>query len=101
MGVFGRQDKMARKRHSAEQIINKLREAEVHLGQGMSVPEVSRKLGVTEQTYYRWRKEYGGLKTDQARKLKDLEKENARLKKLVADLSLDKAMLQEVASGNF
>jgi len=67
----------------------------------MSVPEVSRKLGVTEQTYYRWRKEYGGLKTDQARKLKDLEKENARLKKLVADLSLDKAMLQEVASGNF
>ena len=90
---------MARKGHSAEQIINKLREAEVHLGQGMSVAEVSRKLGVTEQTYYRWRKEYGGLKTDQARKLKDLEKENARLKKLVADLSLDKAMLQEVASG--
>ena len=101
MGVFGRQDKMARKRHSAEQIINKLREAEVHLGQGMSVPEVSRKLSITEQTYYRWRKEYGGLKTDQARKLKDLEKENARLKKLVADLSLDKAMLQEVAQGNF
>ena len=92
---------MARKRHSAEQIINKLRKAEVHLGQGMSVPEVSRQLGVTEQTYYRWRKEYGGLKTDQARKLKDLEKENARLKKLVADLSLDKAMLQEVAQGNF
>ncbi len=90
---------MARKRHSAEQIINKLREAEVHLGQGLSVPEVSRKLGVTEQTYYRWRKEYGGLKSDHARKLKDLEKENARLKKLVADLSLDKAMLQEVASG--
>ncbi len=92
---------MARKRHSAEQIINKLREAEVHLAQGMSVPEVSRKLGVTEQTYYRWRKEYGGLKTEQAKKLKDLEKENARLKKLVADLSLDKAMLQEVAQGNF
>jgi len=101
MGVFGRQEIMARKRHSAEQIINKLREAEVHLGQGMSVPEVSRKLRVTEQAYYRWRKEYGGLKTDQARKLKDIEKENARLKKLVADLSLDKAMLQEVASGNF
>jgi len=92
---------MARKRHSAEQIINKLREAEVHLGQGMSVPEVSRKLGVTEQTYYRWRKEYGGLKTDQARKLKDLEKENARLKRLLAEAHLDKAMLQEVASGNF
>ncbi len=67
----------------------------------MSVLEVARKLGVTEQTYYRWRKEYGGLKTDQAKKLKDLEKENARLKKLVADLSLDKAMLQEVASGKF
>jgi transposase-like protein len=67
----------------------------------MSVPEVSRKLGVTEQTYYRWRKEYGGIKTDQVRKLKELEKENAQLKKLVADLSLDKAMLQRVASGNF
>jgi transposase len=92
---------MARKRHSTEQIINKLREAEVHLGQGMTVPEVSRKLCVTEQTYYRWRKEYGGIKTDQVRKLKELEKENAQLKKLVADLSLDKAMLQRVASGNF
>jgi len=92
---------MARKRHSAEQIINKLREAEVYLGQGMSVPEVSRKLGVTEQTYYRWRKEYGGLKTDQAKKLKDLEKENARLKRLLAEAHLDKAMLQEIASGNF
>ena len=92
---------MAGKRHSAEQIINKLREAEVLLAEGHSVPEVSRRLGVTVQTYYRWRKEYGGLKADQARKLKDLEKENARLKKLVADLALDKAMLQEVASGNF
>ena len=67
----------------------------------MSVPEVARKLGVTEQTYYRWRKEYGGLKTDQAKKLKDLEKENARLKRLLAEAHLDKAMLQEVASGNF
>ena len=92
---------MAGKRHSAEQIINKLREAEALLAEGHSVPEVSRRLGVTVQTYYRWRKEYGGLKTDQAKKLRDLEKENARLKKLVADLSLDKAMLQEVASGNF
>jgi transposase-like protein len=92
---------MAGKRHSAEQIINKLREAEVLLAEGHSVPEVSRRLGVTVQTYYRWRKEYGGLRTDQARKLKDLEKQNARLKKLVADLALDKAMLQEVASGNF
>jgi putative transposase len=102
MGLIwkGRQG-MAGKRHSAEQIINKLREAEVLLAEGHSVPEVGRRLGVTVQTYYRWRKEYGGLKTDQARKLKDLEKENARLKRLVADLALDKAMLQEVASGNF
>jgi len=92
---------MARIRHSAEQIINKLREAEVLLAQGMKIPEVTRQLGVTAQTYYRWRKEYGGLKTDQAKKLKELERENARLKRLVADLALDKAMLQEVASGNF
>ena len=81
---------MARKRHSAEQIVNKPRETEVHLGQGMSVTEVARKLSVTEQTYYRWRKEYGGLKTDQARKFKGLEKENARLKKLAADLAWTK-----------
>ena len=92
---------MARIRHSAEQIINKLREAEVLLGQGMKVPEVTRQLGVTTQTYYWWRKEYGGLKTDQAKKLKELERENARLKKLLAEAHLDKAMLQEVASGNF
>lgn len=92
---------MARIRHSVEQIIGKLREAEVLLGQGLKVPEVSRRLGVTEQTYYRWRKEYGGLKTDQAKKLKELERENARLKKLLAEAHLDKAMLQEVASGNF
>ncbi|MDP6496180.1 MAG: transposase [Dehalococcoidia bacterium] len=90
---------MARKRHSAEQIINKLREAEVHLAEGMRVELVAKKLGVTVQTYYRWRKEYGGIKTDQVRKLKELEKENARLKKLVADLSLDKAMLQDINSG--
>ena len=84
---------MARKRHSAEQIINKLREAEIYLAEGMRVELVAKKLSVTVQTYYRWRKEYGGLKTDQVRKLKELEKENARLKKLVADLCLDKAML--------
>lgn len=92
---------MARIRHSPEQIIGKLREAEVLLSQGVKVPEVARRLGVTVQTYYRWRKEYGGLKTDQAKRFKELERENARLKKLVADLSLDKAMLQDVASGNF
>ena len=92
---------MARTRHSSEQIIAKLREAEVLLGQGMKMPEVCKRLGVAEQTYYCWRKEYGGLKVNQAKKLKDLEKENARLKKLVADLSLDKQMLEEVARGNF
>ena len=89
---------MARKRHSAEQIINKLREAEIYLAEGMRVELVAKKLSVTVQTYYRWRKEYGGLKTDQVRKLKELEKENARLKKLVADLCLDKAMLQDINS---
>ena len=92
---------MARKRHSAEQISNKLREAEIYLAEGMRVELVAKKLSVTVQTYYRWRKEYGGLKTDQVRKLKELEKENARLKKLVADLCLDKAMLQDINSGNF
>jgi len=92
---------MGRKRHTAEQIVNKLRQAEVELGRGSSVAAVCKLLGVTEPTYYRWRKEYGGLKTDQAKKLKALEKENARLKRLLADAELDKAMLREVASGNF
>jgi putative transposase len=81
--------------------LNKLREAEILLSQGSSIIEASRKIGVTEQTYYRWRKEYGGMRVEQARKLKDLEKENARLKKLVADLSLDNAILKEAARGNF
>lgn len=92
---------MARKTHTAEQIINKLREAEIHINQGMPTTEASRKIGITEQTYYRWRKEYGGLRIEQAKKLKSLEKENARLKKLVADISLDNAILKEVAEGNF
>jgi transposase-like protein len=92
---------MARKRHTAEDIIGKLREAEVGLAQGMVVPEVCRKLGVSEQTYYRWRKEYGGLSRDQAKRLRELEQENARLKKLVADVSLDNAILKEAAQGNF
>ena len=91
---------MVRKNFTPEQIINKLREAEVHINQGISVVEASRKIGVTQQTYYRWRKEYGGLRIEQAKKLKSLEKENARLKKLVADLSLDKAILKEAAEGN-
>ena len=92
---------MARKRFSAEQIITKLREAEVELAKGKAVGQVVRKLGVTEQTYYRWRKEYGGMKVEQARRLKELESENARLKKLVADLSLDKEILKEINSKNF
>ncbi len=92
---------MVRRNFTPEQIINKLREAEIHINQGISISEDSRKIGVTEQTYYRWRKEYGGLRIEQAKKLKHLEKENARLKKLVADLSLDNAILKEAAEGNF
>ena len=92
---------MGRKRFTAEQIINMLREAEVLLNQDSTVGEVCRKLGISEQTYYRWRKDYGGMRVDQARRLKELEKENARLKKLVADLSLDKDILKEAARGNF
>ena len=92
---------MAKKRHTAEQIISKLREAEVLLAKGTKMLQVCRKLGVTEQTYYRWRKEYGGLRTDQARRFKEMERENARLKKLVADLSLDNAILKEAAYPNF
>ena len=90
-----------KKAFTAEQIIAKLREAEVLLSQGHKVGEVSRKLGITEQTYYRWRREYGGMRTEQAKRLKELEKENSRLKKLVADLSLNNAILQEAARGNF
>ena len=92
---------MKKKGFSAEQIIGKLREAEVLLGQGSPVGEVSRKLGVTEQTYYRWRREYGGMRVEQARRLKELEKENGRLKRLVADLTLDIAILKEATRGNF
>jgi len=92
---------MARKRFTPEQIITMLREAEVLLNQSNPVTEVCRKLGISEQTYYRWRKEYGGMRVDQARRLKELEQENTRLKKLVADLSLDNAILKEVNRGNF
>jgi transposase-like protein len=92
---------MVRKTFKPEQIIGKLREAEVPLSQGSTVGEASRKLGVTEQTYYRWRKEYGGMRVEQAKRLKELEKENSRLKKLVADISLDNAILKEAARGNF
>ena len=92
---------MGRKRFSPEQIITMLREAEVLLTQGAPVAEACRKLGVTEQTYYRWRKEYGGMRVEQAKRLKELEKENTRLKKLVANLSLDNAILKEENRGNF
>jgi putative transposase len=92
---------MVRKTYTPEQIINKLREAEIQINQGLSISEASRRLVITEQTYYRWHKEYGGLRIEQAKKLKSLEKENARLKKLVADLSLDNAILKEAAEGNF
>jgi len=86
---------MSRKRFKAEEIVNKLREADVLIAQGRTVAQASKQIGVTEQTYYRWRKEYGGLKTDQAKRLKELERENARLKRLVADAELDKAILRE------
>lgn len=92
---------MAKKRHSAEEVINKLRQADVELGKGNTVAGVCRLLGVTEPTYFRWRKEYGGLRVDQAKRFKELEQENARLKRVVANLALDNAILKEAATGNF
>jgi transposase-like protein len=92
---------MTRRRHTAEQIITKLREAEVGLAQGRSVAQVCKVLEVTEQTYYRWRKEYGGMQVAQAKRLKQLEGENARLRRAVADLTVANQILQEAAEGNF
>ena len=92
---------MAKKHFTAEQIIGILREADVKLSQGRNVGQVSRELGITEQTYYRWRKEYGGMKTVQVKRLKDLERENGRLKKAVAELTLDKLILKEALEGNY
>lgn len=92
---------MPKKRFTVEQIINHLREADVLLAQGETVGGVCRRIGVSEQSYYRWRKEYGGLKVEQARRLKDLEQENARLKRAVAELTLDKLILKEAAEGNW
>jgi transposase-like protein len=92
---------MPRKRYSPEQIIAKLREAEVELAKGQKTGAVCRKLAISEQTYYRWRREYGGLRVDQAKRLKQLERENSRLKKVVADQALDLAILKEVSEGNF
>lgn len=92
---------MGQKRFTSEQIIAKLREAEVEISRGQPVPQACRKIGVTEQTYYRWRKAYGGLRLDQAKRLKELERENGRLKRVVADQALDIAILKEASSGNF
>ena len=92
---------MAKRKHTAEQIIAKLREAEVLLAQGQTAAQASRALGVTEQTYYRWRAEHGGLKVDQAKRMRDLERENVRLRRAVADLTLDKLILKEAAEGNW
>jgi len=92
---------MGKNHYSIEQIIVKLREAELHCNQGKTIAEAVRQIGVTEQTYYRWRKEYGGMTTSDAKRMKELEKENDRLKKLVADLSLDNAILRDVNSKNF
>ena len=89
------------KKHTAEQIISKLREAEVAISEGQTAALAAKSIGVTAQTYFRWRKEYGGLRTDQAKRLKELEKQNSRLKRLLADAELDKAILKEAASGNF
>jgi len=92
---------MGKKRFTAEQIISKLREAEVLQSSGLSIVEICRQLEVKEQTYYKWRKEYGGMRVDQAKRLKEVEQENSRLKKLVADLSLDNAILKETVRGNY
>lgn len=92
---------MPGKRFSAEEIVNKLREADVLLSQEKTIAQVCKQIGITDQTYYRWRKEYGGLKTDQAKRLKELERENGRLKRLLADAELDKAILREAANPNF
>lgn len=92
---------MSRRRFKPEEIVNKLREADVLLAQGRSITQACKQIGITDQTYYRWRREYGGMKTDQAKRLKELERENARLKRLLADAELDKAILRDAASPNY
>jgi putative transposase len=91
---------MPRKRFKAQEIVSKLREAEIEQARGMALPDIFKKLGITEQTYYRWRKEYGSLRIDQAKRLKELEKENQQLKKAIADIILDKTILTEALEGN-
>jgi len=92
---------MSRKRYKPEQVVNLLRKIEVEIANGKKAAQAAREVGIREQTYYRWRKEFGGLKLDQAKRLKDLEKENSRLKRLVAELSLEQQVLRDVAQGNF
>jgi len=92
---------MGRKRHTAEEVVNKLRQADVELAKGTSIAAVCKLLSVSEQTYYQWRREYGGLKVDQAKRFRELQQENARLKRLLAEAELDKAILREAASPNF
>jgi putative transposase len=92
---------MPNQRYKPEQIVNLLRKIEVEIANGKTTPQAAREVGITEQTYYRWRREFGGLKLDQAKRLKELEKENGRLKRLVAELSLEKQVLRDVAQGNF
>jgi transposase-like protein len=92
---------MPKKRFRSEEIIHKLREADVLIGQGRTIPEITRQWGVTDKTYYRWRKEYGGMKIDQAKRLKDLEQENARLRRALSDTIIDNQILREVSKGNF
>ena len=92
---------MSRKRHTAEQVVNLLRQIEVAVANGKTTAQSCKEASITEQTYYRWRREYGGLQVDQAKRLKDLEQENAKLKRLVANLSLEKLVLKDIAEGNF
>ena len=99
--INGRRQEVARRHYRPEEIISKLREAEILLAQGMKVPEVVRELGIHQVTYYRWRKEYGGMRVNQMKRLKELETENSRLRRAVSDLTLDKMILQEAAKGNF
>jgi putative transposase len=101
MAFEPRRTAMARKRHKPEEIVAKLRQVDVLVSQGQSVADAVRSIGVTEVTYYRWRQEFGGLKSDQVKRLKDLETENQRLRKAIADLTLDKLILQEAARGNY
>src|SRR3954465_15342686 len=101
MALSRRRTEMARKRHKPEEIVSKLRQVDVLVSQGQTVADAIRAIGVTEVTYYRWRQEYGGLKSDQVKRMKELETENQRLRKAVADLTLDKLILQEAARGNY